>query len=75
MGGGTGQSYDKSEDLMYSPGGSVQDYIRNMMQPGNVGIAQPMGNNIRDVAKTDVRREAADLLPEALRSRCGDGNN
>jgi hypothetical protein len=53
-GGGTGEPYDKSEDLMYSPGGSVQDYIRNMMMQGNVGIAQPMGNNIRDFAQDQM---------------------
>lgn len=48
-GGATGYpSFDKSEDLMFQPGGSIQDYIRNMMMQGNVGMAQPMGNAIRD---------------------------
>lgn len=65
-GGGTGQPYDKSEDLMYTPGFSVQDYISHMMQQGNVGIAQPMGNNIRDFAQDQMygRDMPSDLLPE-----------
>ncbi len=62
-GGGTGEPYDKSEDLMYTPGGSVQDYIRNMMLQGNVGMAQPMGNNIRDFAQDRMmgREQPSDL--------------
>jgi hypothetical protein len=62
-GGGSGDPYDKSEDLMYSPGGSVQDYIRNMMLQGNIGIAPPMGNNIRDFAQDRMygRDQPSDL--------------
>jgi hypothetical protein len=61
--GGTSEPYDKSEDLNYSPGGSVQDYIRNMMQQGNVGIAQPMGAGIPDFAQDEMygRTPPADL--------------
>ena len=63
-GGGTGYpSFDKSEDLMFQPGGSIQDYIRNMMLQGNVGMAQPMGNNIRDFAQDPMygRDQPSDL--------------
>lgn len=50
-GGATGEPYNKAEDLMYTPGSSIQDYIRHMMEQGRVGAAEPMGTNIPDFAQ------------------------
>jgi hypothetical protein len=47
-GGGSGDPYNRFEDLNFKPGYSVQDWIRNQMQQGNVGVAQPMGVGIPD---------------------------
>lgn len=50
-GGGSGEPYSKAEDLMYTPGFSIQDYIRHMMAQGRAGAAEPMGTNIPDFAQ------------------------
>jgi hypothetical protein len=47
-GGGTGEPYSRYEDLNYNPGYNVQDWIRNMMRQGNVGVAPPMGTGMPD---------------------------
>jgi hypothetical protein len=62
-GGGTGEPYSRFEDLNYTPGYSVQDWLRNLMQQGNVGVAQPMGTNIRDFEQDPMygRDQPSDL--------------
>jgi hypothetical protein len=54
-GGGSGQPYDRYNDLNYDPGYSINDWIRNLMEQGNAGVAQPMGVNIPDFAQDPMR--------------------
>jgi hypothetical protein len=62
-GGGSGEPYNRFEDLSFVPGYSVQDWIRNQMQQGNVGVAPPMGTGTPDFAQEPMygRESPSDL--------------
>jgi hypothetical protein len=54
-GGGSGEPYNRFEDLNYNPGYSIQDWLRNMMQQGNIGATQPMGTGTPDFMQEIMR--------------------
>jgi hypothetical protein len=62
-GGGSGEPYSRYEDLNYKPGYSAQEWIRHMMEQGNIGVAQPMGTGIRDFMQDQMygRDQPSDL--------------
>jgi hypothetical protein len=47
-GGGSGEPYSRYQDLNYDPRYGIDDWMRHIMEQGNIGVAPPMGTNIRD---------------------------